>query len=618
RTGGGWQAPPLAPAPESDARAPLSFAQQRLWLVQQLEPRSAAYNMAFALRVRGRMDPGVLEAAVSEIVRRHETLRTTFAASDGEPVQVIHPPAPVVVPRTELRALPPALREREARRLAGEEALRPFDLAAGPLLRVRALRLDGEEWALLFTLHHVVGDGWSLGVFVRELSELYGALSEGRAPELPPLPVQYADYAVWQRGWLSGAVLEAQLAYWRERLRGAPPLLELPTDRPRLPAGGDRGAVRPIARAGGTADALRALARREGATLFMALLAGWQLLLSRWSGQDDVCVGTPVAGRTRVETEGLIGFFVNTLVMRADLSGDPGFAGLLRQVREAALGAYAHQDVPFERLVEELAPERSPGRSPLFQVVFSLRTLETGALRMGGAQVEPLARDAEPARFDLSLTLFDGEDGGLGGTLLFRTDLFEGATAERMLGHYANLLHALAADPSAPVAHADMLSAAERAQVLREWNDTAAALPRDRCVHELVAEQAARTPHAPAVVFRDRTLAYAELVRDADRLARRLHAAGVRVDGRVGILLERGDALVVAVLGILRAGAGYLALDPGNPDERLRFMLADAGATALVTTPELAARLAGFEGAVVYPGEGEHGDDTPDGGDRQR
>ncbi len=594
--------PPLVPVPRDGSPLPVSFAQQRLWLLQQLDPRSAAYNMAFALRVRGRLDPGVLEAAVSEIVRRHETLRTVFPESDGRPVQVIRAPAPFAVPRTDLRALPEAARAHEARRLAGEEALRPFDLAAGPLLRVRVVRLDGEEWALLFTLHHVVGDGWSLGVIVRELSELYGALAEGRAPVLPPLPVQYADYAVWQRGWLVGATLEAQLAFWREQLRGAPQLLEIPTDRPRLHAGGDRGETRAFSLAGATPAALRALARREGATLFMSLLAAWQLLLGRWAGQDDVCVGTPVAGRARVQTEPLIGFFVNTLVMRADLSCTERltFAGLLRQVRETALGAYAHQDLPFERLVEELAPERGAGRSPLFQVVFSLLTVEMGAPRMGGARMEPLPRDAEPARFDLSLTVA-ADEGKLAGTLLFRTDLFDGATVERMLGHYATLLAALAADPDAPVGRADMLSAAERAQLLHAWNDTAADLPRG-LVHERIAQQAARTPHAPAVLFRERTLTYAELERDAGRLARRLRDAGVRVDDRVGILLERGEALVVAVLGILKAGAAYVALDPGHPDERLRFVLADAAASAVVATPELSPRLAGFAGAVVCPG----------------
>ncbi|HEX7240318.1 MAG TPA: condensation domain-containing protein, partial [Longimicrobiaceae bacterium] len=357
------EAPPLVPVPR-DGPLPLSFAQRRLWLVDRLQPGSPAYNMPFALRLRGALEPALLERALAVVVRRHEALRTVFAAVDGEPAQTALEAVPAAVPVADLRGLPDA--GAEALRRAEEEALRPFDLAAGPLLRSMLLRLADDEWALLFTLHHAVGDGWSMELLVREVSEAYGALMEGREPRLPHLPVQYADYAVWQRSWLTGEVLERQLGWWRERLAGAPPLLELPTDRPRPTVQGPRGGSVPLVLAPDVAAALRALARREGATPFMALLAAWQLLLGRYAGQDDVVVGTPVAGRTRVETEPLIGFFVNTLALRGDLSGGPGFREVLGRAREATLGAFGHQDVPFERLVEELAPERSLAHSPLF------------------------------------------------------------------------------------------------------------------------------------------------------------------------------------------------------------------------------------------------------------
>ncbi|MET0398426.1 MAG: amino acid adenylation domain-containing protein, partial [Longimicrobiaceae bacterium] len=569
----------------------LSFAQQRLWFIDQLEPGSAVYNVPFALRLRGRFDPAVLERAVTEIVRRHETLRTVFAVVDGEPVQVIREAAPVALPLTDLRSLPAESREAEVFRLAREEAVRPFDLAAGPLLRVSAVRLDAAEWGLLFTLHHIVSDGWSIGVLIREVSALYDALAEGRESALPELAVQYADYAAWQRGWLAGEKLEAELGYWRDRLAGTPPLLELPTDYPRSQARDSRGGSVRVGLSAEVSRGLRALSRREGATAFMTLLAAWQLLLSRYAGQEDVSVGTPIAGRTRLETEPLIGFFVNTLVLRTDLSGEPTFRELLARVRETTLGAYQHQEIPFERLVEELAPERSLAHTPLFQVMFVLQNNERGELRMGALEMEPLSGgDAEIAKFDLMLALAEDER-GFSGSLSFRSDLWERATLERMSGHFACLTEAVVTDPARPVTGVAFLGRQERAQVVERWNATAAPFADDLCVHQLFEAQADRIPAALAVVYAGGTLTYAQLDARANPLARFLRGRGVGPDTCVGLCLERGPEMMVALLGILKAGAAYVPLDPRYPAERLAYMLESSAAPVLLTQESLAAQL---------------------------
>ncbi|HEV2733485.1 MAG TPA: amino acid adenylation domain-containing protein, partial [Longimicrobiaceae bacterium] len=597
--GAGGQAPPIRRVPRGGP-LPVSFSQQRLWFVQQMEPESAAYNMPHVLGVRGRLDVDALERSFDALRARHETLRTVFAAVDGEPVQIVGAPEHVELPVTDVRGFHGDPREAEVRRLVQETATQPFDLATGPLLRVRLLRLDEEEWVLLIVMHHIVSDGWSTGVLVRELSACYDAFSRGGEPRLPPLPVQYADFAAWQRDWLSGETLELQLDWWRGRLAGAPPLLAVPTDRPRGGAQGSEGAHRAFTVKPETGAALHALARRERATLFMALVAAWQALLGRYSGQDDVLVGTPVAGRSRVDVEGLIGFFVNTLVLRADLSGDPAFTALLRRVREATLGAYAHQDVPFEKLVMELHPERSMTHTPFYQAVFTLQNNEAAVLRLGGLELGAMSWDVESARFDLSLGMRE-QGASLVGWMSYRTELFDGSTIERMLGHFAALLDGIAADDSRPIADYALLDGGERRQVLEEWNATARPYDLARPVHERIAGQARRTPDAPAVVSGAGTLTFAELEARADDLARRLRALGVGLDGRVGLLLERSADTVVAVLGILRAGAAYVALDPSYPDDRLHFMLSDAGATAVVTSDELAGRLSGFRGALLAP-----------------
>ncbi|MEW5930501.1 MAG: amino acid adenylation domain-containing protein, partial [Gemmatimonadota bacterium] len=595
--GDGAEAPPLAPVPRDGAPLPLSFGQQRLWLLQRMEPGSAAYNLPYALRVRGPLDEGALERALTDVAGRHETLRTRFPEQGGEPVQRIEPARPVRPPRVDLSRLPEPARDAELARLADAEARRPFDLAAGPALRTALVRLGARDAAVLLTLHHVVCDGWSLGILVNELSAAYAARARGERARLPELPVQYADFAVWQRAWLTGPVLERQLAFWRGALRGAPALLEIPADRPRpavLPDAGGRIDFRLDA---DTLAGVRALARREGATPFMALLAAWQLLLARYAGVEDVVVGTPVAGRDRLETEGLVGFFVNTLVMRADLSGDPAFRELLRRVRRAALEAYAHRDLPFERLVEALGAGRSRAHAPLFQVAFAMQGAEHAELRLAGAEVSPLGPGSVSAKFDLSLALHDDGAGGLAGGLEYAAALRDAATAARMAEHYTTLLAAIVADPGARVAALPLMGPAERDRVLEEGHGPPRAGVSADTVHGLFAAQAARTPDAAALVFRGARLTYGDLDRRANRLAHHLRARGVGPEARVGVCLERTPELVVAMLAVLKAGGAYVPLDPAYPRARLRAMLEDAGAGLVLTSTALAGVLP--EGTAV-------------------
>ncbi len=573
----------------TDGPAPLSFAQQRLWFLDRLEPGSPAYLIPHALRLRGRLDARALRRALARVARRQESLRTVFPETGGDPVQAVLPPAPVPLPLVDLSGLPPEAREAEAARRLAAESMLPMDLARGPLFRATLLRLGAEEHGLLLTLHHVVSDGWSTAVLVREASAAYEALAAGRSPALPPLPVQYADYSVWQREHLSGERLETELAWWRERLAGAPPVLDLPTDRPRPPGPAAAAGVHAFRIPPETVRGLRALARDEGATLFMALLAAWQLLLARWSGQDDVSVGTSLAGRTRRELEPLIGFFVNTLVLRVRLDGRPTARELLGRVREMVLGGFAHQEVPFEKLVEELAPERSLRHTPLFQAMLVLQNQGRAEVRLGEVEAEPLGRGGEAAKFDLHLTA--GEDGdALGAQISFRAALWDAATVARMAGHLGNLLAAFAAGADRPVAELPMLGAAERGRVLEECNATAHEYPAG-CVHELFAAQARRTPDAVALRFRGESLGYGELDRWSARLANHLRARGVGPETRVAVCLERTPELVVALLGVLRAGGAYVPLDPAYPPVRLGHVLEDARAAAVVTTSRLAARL---------------------------
>jgi amino acid adenylation domain-containing protein len=597
RVEGAWRpdAPPLVAAPPAPFR-PLSSAQRRLWFLHRFQGGSGVYNMPVLLRVRGALRhealAAALGAALGEITRRHEALRTVFTAVDGEPVQVVLPFAPAALPVVDLSALPAAALRAEADRLSAAEVQAPFDLEEGPLSRTLLFALGTEEHALLVNAHHIVTDGWSVGVLVRELAALYEAFAAGRPSPLPELPVQYGDFAVWQRTWLTGAVLEAQLDHWRQRLAGAPAVLDLPTDRPRPPVQTFRGAVEPLTLPAGLARALERAGRAQGATLFMTLLAGFQTLLGRVSGQDDLLVGSPVANRNRAETEDLIGFFVNTLVLRTDLAGDPSFAELLGRVRAGSLAAYAHQDVPFERLVEALAPERDLSRSPLFQVVFGLHNAPMPSMELApGIELTLEEPHTGTSKFDLSLMLEESRD-GLAGTIEYSTDLFDAATVRRLARSFQVLLEAAAADPAARLSDLPLLAADERRQVLGEWNDTAVDFPRGLPVHRLVEAWAAETPGAVAVAG-ETTLTYSELNGCANRLARHLRRLGVGPERVVAVLLERSAELATAALAVLKAGGAYLPLDPAYPADRVAFMLADAGASVVLTRAGLAASLPG-------------------------
>ncbi|HKH47513.1 MAG TPA: amino acid adenylation domain-containing protein [Thermoanaerobaculia bacterium] len=586
--------PLLARVPR-DGALPLSLAQQRLWLIDQLQPGTATYNLPMALRLRGTLAFPALAATLGEIVRRHEVLRTTLSAVDGEPRQVVAPPSPVSLPVLDLSGLPAP--ERAMERLLVDEARRPFDLAAGPLLRVQLLRLGAEDHVALLNMHHIVSDGWSFGVLIREIAALYPAFLAGGPSPLPELPIQYADFSAWQRRRLQGEALEAEVAYWRERLLGAPPVLELPADRPRSSPQSDRGALRIVRLAPDLSAEVAALARREGATLFMTLLAAFQTLLQRSSGQDDVSVGAPVAGRNRVETERLIGFFVNTLVLRTDLSGDPTFRELLARVRTLTLDAFRHQDLPFEKLVEEIRPERSLSHTPLFQAMLTLQNAPREELELPGLRLRPLAMEPGTAKLDLLLELAE-DPSGIAGTLHYRTEMFEAATMERLVGHFQRLLEGAAGDPARRISELPWLSAGELHQVLWEWNDSRAELAGEPTLHRLFEAQAARTPHAVAIEMdqidqmdQGAALTYAELESRASRLARHLRKLGVEPEALVGICAERSIEMVVGLLGILKAGGAYLPLDPDLPPERLAFVLGDAGVRALLVQSGLASRL---------------------------
>ena len=583
-------APPLR-ATQRSGPLQLSFAQERLWFLEQLEVTGPAYNIPRAFRLAGRLDVAALQRSLTELVRRHESLRTRFREMNGVGAQVIDPAGPVNLSVTDLSGLELAAREVRAGTLMQEEAARRFDLVDRGGFRVELLRLSKEEHILLMTVHHIVFDGWSQGVLFRELSALYEAYALGRASPLAEPQLQYGDYAVWQRAWLQGEVLERQLGYWRERLAGAEPL-SLPTDHPRPAVASFQGAFYSFELSAELTAGLRELARQEEATLFMVVLAGLQVVLSRWSGQEEVVVGTPIAGRTHRETESLVGFFVNTLPLRVRVTGREDFRELLKQVREVALGAYAHQDLPFEKLVAELAPERDLSRQPIVQVMLALQNLDIQDLRLGEVAVTFVTAEQRTSKFDL--TLFMREQGGvLYGGLEYATDLFEAQTIERLTRHLQRLLQQVVAEPQRRLSELELLDTAERERLVVEWNRTALAYPRDRCLHELFSEQARRTPEATALVFEERSLSYAELEARSNQFAYRLTEHGVGPEVVVGLCLERSLEMVIGLLGILKAGGAYLPLDPEYPPERLAFMLADTRAPVVVTAAPLIGKLPG-------------------------
>ncbi len=600
RRGKRLQAPAIEAAGR-DGQIELSFAQQRLWFLDQLEPGSSTYNMPSAVRLSGELNKGALEQSFTEIIRRHESLRTTFATVDGQPVQVISEPRPVIIPVEDLTELDEEDRQAQARSLVTQQAQTPFNLAQGPLIRINLLRLAEDEHVLVVVMHHIISDGWSIGVLIRELTALYEAYCAGEPSPLPELGLQYADYAMWQREYLQGSVLEQELGYWRKQLEGAPSVLELPTDHPRPPVQTFRGSSRAITLTEELTRGVREMSRREGVTLFMALLGGFQALMMRYSGQEEIVVGTPIAGRSRVETEGMIGLFVNMLVMRTEVRGRESVGELMRRVKEVAIGGYAHQEVPFERLVEEMKPERSLSHSPIFQVMMVLQntpreSVELAGLRMSGVNGE--AGEGQRVKFDLTLTMLEmGER--IVAVMGYNRELFEGATIERMLRHYEKLLEGMVREPEQGIREIEILSEAERKQVLEEWNATAREYPTEQCIHELFEQQVEQSPDAIAMKYEEEEVTYQELNRRANQLAHYLRRRGVGVEEVVGISVERSIEMVVGVLGVLKAGGAYLPIDPTYPGERISYLLEDAGVELLVTQRGVKERLPGHRAEEV-------------------
>ena len=588
----------ILPRPGSDEPIPLSFAQQRLWFLEQMEPGNPFYNLSQATRYHGVLEASVLEAALSEIIRRHEALRTTFFTVEGRPVQRVARARPLQLPVVDLQEHPEDWREAEVARLAALEAHRPFNLEEGPLLRASLIRLGPADHVLLLAMHHIVSDGWSMGILARELSALYAALASGRPSPLPELPIQYGDFAVWQRQWLTGDVLQRHLAYWKKQLAGMPPVLELPMDRPRPPVQVFRGAGYTFPVPAPIASGLQAIGRQADATLFMTLLAAFDVLLSRYSRETDVVVGTPLANRTRRETEELIGFFVNPLVLRADLSGDPTFLELVARVRAVTLEAFEHQDLPFEKLVEELQPERNLGFNPLFQVMFVLQNAQS-AVEVSTRSAAPQHLGAGTSKFDLTLCAMEATDGGLLIAIEYNTSLFDPPTIAAMGRNYVALLESATTHPERRLSRLSLVDAAERERLIAGCNRTEVEGVRAGCVHELCEEQARLRPDAVAVRFLDQELTFRELNARANRLARVLREQGVGPEVLVGLCLERSLDLVVGLLAILKAGGAYVPLDPADPPERLTYLLEDSGARLLLTQDVLRARLPAYGGMVL-------------------
>ncbi|MES2295468.1 MAG: amino acid adenylation domain-containing protein [Pseudomonadota bacterium] len=585
----GMAAPPLTAQQRGAAQA-LSFSQQRLWFLAQFESDSAAYNLPSAVRLIGQLDIDALERGINEVVRRHDALRTRFAMHEGVPVQIVAPHMMVEMTVSDLSGLADAQRQTRALELAQVAAKTPFDLQTGPLLRASLLRLGADEHVLLFALHHIVSDGWSNGILVTEVATLYRAYRAGLPSPLPELSIQYADYAHWQRRWLSGAVLERQLHYWRAQLENAPGILHLPTDRPRPPVQTYHGASHAFAISAATTAHLHALGRATQTTLFMGLLAALNVLLSRYAGQDDICIGTPIANRNRAEVEPLIGFFVNTLVLRTRIDSRASFVALLRQVRKTALGAYAHQDIPFEQLVEDLKPKRQLSHAPMFQVMLALQNAPAAVLELPGLAIHPLPADSATAKFDLTLSVV-AEGDELGASLEYNTDLFDAATAARMADQFTRLLEAIVLDPNAPICTLSMQSDAERDRILRAWNDTVVSYAAAPTLHQMFEAQVERTPDALALDGDAQPMRYTQLNARANQLAQFLRSRGVGPDSLVGVCLARSAEMVIALLAILKAGGAYVALDPAYPQERLAAMLEDAAPVLVLSESGLVARL---------------------------
>ncbi|MBW4538429.1 MAG: amino acid adenylation domain-containing protein [Myxacorys chilensis ATA2-1-KO14] len=564
---------------------PTSFAQQRLWFFDQLSPQSAVYNVPAAIRLTGLLNVSALQQALNEIVRRHETLRSTFRVVDGQVVQVIAAQQRIALPVVDVQQSSLDSSSPDYKPLILEESQHPFDLTQGALIRAKLLRFDSTDHILLLTLHHIVSDGWSMGVMMRELGMLYTAFADGNPSPLPELPIQYADFAHWQQQWLQGDVLETQLDYWRQQLAGLP-AIDLPTDRSRPAVQSYRGATQYLELSPSLTEALEHLSGQTEVTLFVTLLTAFQILLFRYTGQTDLAIGTPIANRNHSQTEELIGFFVNLLVMRADLSGQPTVRSLLHQVRSIALDAYSHQDLPFERLVEELQPTRSLSHTPLIQVMFALQSAPTPPLELTGLTLDYMEVESQVAKFDLTLS-FENTGQGLKGSLEYSTDLFDAVTIERLLQHFEILLAGMVANPDQAIAELPLLSATERQQVLIDWNQTEVDYSQKCLVHQQFEAQVEKTPDCIALQFSTQQLTYRTLNARANHLAHELQRLGVKPDVLVGLCCDRSCEWVIGMLAILKAGGAYVALDPHSPDERLKAMLHDAGVAIVLTRSHL-------------------------------
>ena len=562
---------------------PLSFAQGRLWFLERLAPDQVLYNLSSSLRLTGHLDLPLLERCLNEIIRRHEILRTSFMEENGEPVQVIAPSGTIHIVPSDLTGLPEAEQRDQVRRLAADAARRPFDLEKGPLLRPDLLRLEDTDHVLVLTMHHMISDGWSMGVMIREIRSLYESFSAGTPSPLPELDIQYADFALWQREWMKGPEPAAQIDYWTKRLAGAPPVLNLPLDRPRPPRQTHHGGAEPLDIGPDLVRDLDEIARKAGATRFMILLAAYTVLLHRYCNQEDILVGTPVAGRNLRDIEPLIGFFVNTLVIRTDLSVDLTFRNLLDQIRRTSVAAFEHQDLPFEKLVDALQPERTLSHSPVFQTMFVLHNAHAEALDLPGLTIRPMEAETVSAQFDLVLSVLEVES-GFHLRFEYNTDLFDPATIRRMADNFEVLLTGIAAHPESKVSELPILTARERRRLLVEFNDTAAEYPDDKSIVDLFEAQVEQPPDAPAVVFEDRQLSYRDLNRAANRVAHfLLKECEIRQEDRIGVFLERSERPTVAMLGVMKAGGAYLPLDPSYPEDRLRYMIEDSGCSVLLT-----------------------------------
>ncbi|MFM7353635.1 MAG: amino acid adenylation domain-containing protein, partial [Microcystis aeruginosa] len=599
QTGLGLKLPSIVPV-NREADIPLSWAQERLWFVNQLEGESGAYTIDLTMRLRGNLNIKALEKAFQAIIQRHEPLRTQFKLKDNQPIQAINPNVTFTLPVVNLQNLSHS--EQQVKNLLLEAVCEPFDLEAGSVLRVKLWQLQTEEYVLLLAIHHIAADGWSLGVLVDELSVYYRSFCTGTKADLPDLSIQYADFAVWQRQWLTNEVLDRQLSYWKQQLTGIPLLHQLPTDRPRPAIQSFCGGTERLKLDSQLTQQLKKLSQESGSTLFMTLLAGFAVLLSRYSQQTDVVIGSPIANRNRTEIEGLIGFFVNTLVLRFDLSQDPTFEDFLAQVRQTTQDAYDHQDLPFEMLVEKLQIERHLDRNPLTQIVFALQNAPSSPWDLPGLNIEEIPSGLDSVRVDLEVYLWDAPE-GLGGFCSYNRDLFDAETIVRMMTHLKTLLAAIVENPRQSVASLPLLNPEEEYQLLEGWNETKADYSYNKCIHQLIEEQAARTPEAVAVVFENQQLTYAELNSQANQLADYLRSLGVETEVIVGLCVERSLDMIVALIGILKAGAAYLPLDPEYPQERLQFMLEDSQVPLLLTQSSLIDKLPNHQAKTVFLAE---------------